>query len=148
LADRQASGHQHSVEEISEFLRRIPEAIKSKVLIIGMTNRLDMIDQAILRRGRFDHIIKVDMASEQEIFDLLKKLVSELPTEDDVDAQPIASSLGGRPLSDVAFVVREGARLAARAGKDKLDQASLLRALETAPTRDEQSSSKRIGFMV
>lgn len=148
LSDRQSAGHQHSVEEISEFLRRIPEAIKNKVLIVGMTNRLDMVDPAILRRGRFDHIIKVDMASEQEILALLKKLVSDLPTETDVTIDPIAAALAGRPLSDVAFVVREGARLAARAGKDRLNQDALLKALETAPARGEKESSNRIGFIV
>lgn len=148
LADRKSSGHQHSIEEISEFLRRIPEAIKSNVLIVGMTNRIDMIDQAILRRGRFDHVIKVDMASEQEIFDLLTKLIGDLPTEDDIKIASLAEALNGRPLSDVAFVVREGGRLAARSGKSKLDQASLMNALQSAPPRDEDAHSKKIGFVV
>lgn len=148
LADRKASGHQHSIEEISEFLRRIPEAIKNNVLIVGMTNRIDMIDQAILRRGRFDHVIKVDMASEQEIFDLLTKLIGDLPSENDINIRSIAEELNGRPLSDVAFVVREGGRLAARAGKTKLDQSSLMSALQAAPPRDEDANAKRIGFVV
>jgi len=73
LADRQggAEGH-HRVEEVAEFLRRIPEAINKHVLIVAMTNRIDMIDSAILRRGRFDHVIKVDMASQIEVESLLK----------------------------------------------------------------------------
>ncbi|MBV5300638.1 MAG: AAA family ATPase [Methylococcales bacterium] len=60
LADREMGSGHHRVEEVAEFLRRIPEATKNQVLIIGMTNRIEMIDPAILRRGRFDHIIKVD----------------------------------------------------------------------------------------
>ncbi|MYK07863.1 MAG: ATP-binding protein, partial [Synechococcus sp. SB0670_bin_20] len=51
LSDRQIhhSTGLHHVEEVGEFLRRIPEAGQGQVLVIGMTNRLEMIDAAILR---------------------------------------------------------------------------------------------------
>ena len=150
LADRQmgAGTSHHRVEEMAEFLRRIPEAIKNHVLIVAMTNRIEMIDSAILRRGRFDHVVKVDMASEEEICALLTKLISELPHADDVDAIPLSKSFAGRPLSDVTFMVREGARLAARAGIDAIDQNSLLNAIKNTSARSEDgSSSRKIGFM-
>lgn len=148
LADREMGSGHHRVEEVAEFLRRIPEAAKNEVLIIAMTNRIDMIDPAIQRRGRFDHVIKVDFASENEVQSLLDKLLSSLPNESDVDARPLAQELAGRPLSDVAFVVREGARLAAHAGKERLDQASLLAALRATPAREREGgeSMRRIGF--
>lgn len=148
LADREMGSGHHRVEEVAEFLRRIPEAAKNEVLIIAMTNRIDMIDPAIQRRGRFDHVVKVDFASEIEVRSLLDKLLSSLPKEPDVDSQPLAHELAGRPLSDVAFVVREGARLAARSGKDRLDQASLLAAMHAAPARErEGGAQRRIGFI-
>lgn len=151
LADREMGGgsSHHRVEEVAEFLRRIPEAVKNDVLIIAMTNRIDMIDPAIQRRGRFDHVIKVDFASEVEVLSLLEKLLSSLPKETDVDSKPLAKELAGRPLSDVSFVVREGARLAARSGKERLDQASLLAALHTAPAREREGggTKRRIGFI-
>ena len=148
LADREMGSGHHRVEEVAEFLRRIPEATKNQVLIIGMTNRIEMIDPAILRRGRFDHIIKVDFANAEEILSLLEKLLSSLPKDENVDATIFAKELAGRPLSDVAFVVREGARLAARSGKDKLDQKSLQDALNSAPAREREGrESRRIGFI-
>jgi cell division protease FtsH len=148
LADREMGSGHHRVEEVAEFLRRIPEATKNDVLIIAMTNRVDMIDPAILRRGRFDHVINVDFASEGEVLSLLEKLLTTLPKEDDVDPKPLAKELAGRPLSDVTFVIREGARLAARGGKDKLDQVSLLDAMDAAPARErEGGSQRRIGFI-
>lgn len=150
LADRQmgAGSSHHRVEEMAEFLRRIPEAIKNHVLIVAMTNRIEMIDSAILRRGRFDHVVKVDMASEEEVCALLKKLISELPHTDDVDVIPLAKSFAGRPLSDVTFMIREAARLAARAGMTVVDRNSLLSALRNTTARGEDgSSSRRIGFM-
>lgn len=148
LADREMGSGHHRVEEVAEFLRRIPEATKKDVLVIAMTNRIDMIDPAIQRRGRFDHIVKVDFANEVEIHSLLDTLLSSLPKELEVDTKPLAQELAGRPLSDVAFVVREGARLAARAGKERIDQASLLSALQSAPAREREGSEKRrIGFI-
>ena len=148
LADREMGSGHHRVEEVAEFLRRIPEAARNEVLIVAMTNRIDMIDPAILRRGRFDHVIKVDFASEAEILSLLDKLLSSLPKDDNVDPIPLSKGLAGRPLSDVAFVVREGARLAARSGRDRLDQQSLLAALTAAPAREREGGSQhRIGFV-
>jgi len=148
LSDREmgaASSH-HRVEEVGEFLRRIPEAIHSRVLIIAMTNRLEMIDPAIQRRGRFDHVVLVGMPSRDEVEGLMKKLLDKVPTED-IDIAPIATSLAGRPLSDVAFVAREAARLAARSGRNSIDQLSLLAALKTAPPRAANEEPRKIGFI-
>ena len=148
LADREMGSGHHRVEEVAEFLRRIPEAAKSDVLIVAMTNRIEMIDPAILRRGRFDHVIKVDFASEVEVLSLLEKLLSTLPKDDSVDPRPFAREMAGRPLSDVTFIVREGARLAARAGRDQLNQESLLAAMAATPARErEGGSQRRIGFV-
>lgn len=148
LVDRQGGSDQHRVEEVAEFLRRIPQVQKHQVLILGMTNRIDIIDPAILRRGRFDHIIKVDYASELEIHALLESLLSELPKDDDLDLVALASEMAYRPLSDVSFVVREGARLAVRSGKSSISQQYLQAALEVTTSRSEKDGSQyRIGFI-
>jgi ATP-dependent Zn protease len=92
-------------------------------------------------------VVKVDFASEVEVLSLLEKLLSTLPKEEDVDPAPFARELAGRPLSDVTFVVREGARLAARAGRDRMDQASLLTAMHAAPAREREGAKRHpIGF--
>ena len=147
LADREmgsGSSH-HRVEEVGEFLRRIPEAIKNRVLIIAMTNRLEMIDPAIQRRGRFDHVINVGMPSKAEVEGLLTALLSKLPV-DELDIPALATGLAGRPLSDVAFVVREAARLAARSGRASVDQGSLTAAMRSAAARGEKEAPRKIGF--
>jgi SpoVK/Ycf46/Vps4 family AAA+-type ATPase len=116
LADREMGSGHHRVEEVAEFLRRIPEAVKNDVLIIAMTNRIEMIDPAIQRRGRFDHVIKVDFASEVEVQSLLDKLLSSLPKESDVDSKPLAKNW---PAEAVRRRLRRArrCRLAARSGK-------------------------------
>jgi cell division protease FtsH len=148
LSDRRSGGMSniHHVEEVAEFLRLIPEAIKSRVLVIAMTNMIDMIDPAILRRGRFDHIIEVNMPSRIEVSSLLDSLLSKLPKSKDLNLEPVLDALTGRPLSDSAFVIREAARLAAKAGKSQLDQESLSAALSSLP-EDEDKKGGRFGFL-
>lgn len=148
LADREMGAGHHRVEEMAEFLRRIPEAAQHEVLVIGMTNRIEMIDPAILRRGRFDHVVEVTHASEAEILALVATLLLKLPTAEDVDGTTLAKELSGRPLSDVAFVIREGARLAARGGKDRIEQEHLTAALKATPSRKgDGDHERRIGFV-
>ena len=142
-----AEGGHHRIEEVGEFLRRIPEAAKSRVLVVAMTNRIDMIDAAVQRRGRFDHVIEVGMPSEQEVLGLLTHLVSALPKTGDLGLSVLSRRLAGRPLSDAAFVIREGARLAAKRGLSALDAASLEQALEHAPARGGEPETRRIGFI-
>src|SRR5690606_34025410 len=72
------AGGQHRVEEVAEFLRGIPKAAEERVLVIGMTNRLDSLDSAIIRRGRFDHILEVGMPSEIEVHALLKAKLADI----------------------------------------------------------------------
>jgi cell division protease FtsH len=137
----------HHVEEVAEFLRQIQDAGKHRVLVLAMTNRIDTIDNAIIRRGRFDHLIEVGMATDAEVEALLMDLLRAVPHDDDVDASSLARSLGGRPLADVAFVLREAARLTARDGGTRIGQAALTQAVASAKPREDSGATRpRIGF--
>jgi SpoVK/Ycf46/Vps4 family AAA+-type ATPase len=146
LSDREMGTGHHRVEEVAEFLRRIPEATRRRVLIVGMTNRLEMIDPAVLRRGRFDHVVEVKPASKVEIEELLRKLIATLPVVPDLDVTGLAAQLADRPLSDVTFVVREAGRVAARAGKNRLDLESIQRAIDQTPD-PTAPQGRKIGFI-
>jgi len=147
LSDRRAGGSSglHHVEEVAEFLRRIPEAIKNKVLVVAMTNMIEMIDPAILRRGRFDHIIEVGWPSREEVASLVGALLNNLPKSPDLSVDKMIVGLTGKALSDVTFVIREAARLAAKAGKIMIDQESLNAALKSLP-EDQTKKNRPIGF--
>jgi hypothetical protein len=73
-------------------------------------------------------------------------MLSELPVDGCIDCAQFAEKLCGRPLSDVAFVVREAARLAGRAGHSRLNVNFVVAALKAAPSRLEEDVPK-IGFM-
>ena len=139
-----ATGQYH-VEEVAEFLRRIPEAGNNRVLVVAMTNMIHTIDPAILRRGRFDHVIEVGMPSREEVAPLLHSLLEKLPLADNLCLEGAIEIMTGSPLSDVAFLVRETARLAAKLGKIEIDQYCLDKALEKIPESREKRKP-RIGF--
>lgn len=137
----------HHVEEVSEFLRAIPQSTSQRVLVVGMTNRLDAIDPAILRRGRFDHVIEVGPASVAEIANLIRSLLRTLPRADDVDVDRLADRMDGWPLSDVTFVIREAARLTARDGRAALDAERCEAALRAVEDKRRSAGARsRIGF--
>ena len=149
LSDRQhtQSSGLHHVEEVAEFLRRIPEATSHEVLVVGMTNRLEMIDSAILRRGRFDHVVEVGMPSKEEVTELVSTLLDKMPIDGKLSLDKAISILTERPLSDAAFVIREAGRMAVKFGKDKIDQDSLNAAVVRLPRASEEEKTRPIGFV-
>ena len=135
------------VEEVGEFLRLIPEAPKNKVLVVGMTNLLDKIDPAILRTGRFDHKIEVRMPTAEDIRMMLDTALSKLPKENNLNLDKVVEALTEKPRSDVAFVIKEAARLTAFRGKDKISQVEIDDALQAkALSSATEKPKRRIGF--
>jgi hypothetical protein len=85
------------------------------------------------------------MPSKIEVASLLETLVGKLPKEAGLSLEASLDTLAGRPLSDAAFVIREAARLTAKAGKNRIDQISLDAALSSLPDAKEKQA-RRIGF--
>jgi hypothetical protein len=129
-----SSSQQHQVEEVAEFLRRIPEAIDKRVIIIAMTNLLDFIDTALLRQGRFDHKIKLDLPDRIDVKAALQSILAQRPTDPGLDIEPVVDKLVRRPLSDCNYVVREASRLVVRRKQEHLDQEVLLEAVKRLPS--------------
>jgi cell division protease FtsH len=121
--------HDHKVEEVSELLRQIETAGARGVLVVATTNRIDAIDPAMLRRGRFDHKIEVAVPTGEEILDALLGLLSDRPTAPGMKLDGLAQALVGRNLADVAWIVDEAARLAVKAGKSMIDEIALHQAV-------------------
>ena len=135
----------HHKEEIAEFLRKIPEAAKNKVLVIGMTNMIDSIDPAIRRRGRFDNIIEVGMPSAEEVHQVIDSMLKDLPHDEDIDIDALSEKLEGSPMSDVAFVIREAARLTAKNHLKSITQEIITVAAEKTQ-RSNKEVKRTIGF--
>lgn len=113
------------VEETDEFLRNITPAIDKGVVIFAMTNMREMIDPAILRKGRFDNQIEVGPASPEEIKAVLKSELAKTKSNPKLDLDSFTQKLINRPLSDVGYVVRQAIRSAVHNDHSKVETSDL-----------------------
>lgn len=123
------NAHESKVEEISQLLRLLEKAGSNGILVVATTNRYDALDSAIVRRGRFDHVIEVGFPSQIEISLALQNLLKQRPAESSIQTDELAELLKGRPMSDVAWIVNEAARFAVRLSRETIDQALLTEAI-------------------
>ena len=100
------------------------------VIVIGATNRIDVLDQALLRPGRFDRRVAVlppDRDGRRLILDVHTR---DVPLAPDVDLQRIAATTPGMVGADLANLVNEAALLAARSGRTEVSAADFVQSLE------------------
>ena len=96
------------------------------VVVLAATNRPDVLDPALLRPGRFDRQIIVHPPDHKGRVDILKVHTRKVPLAGDVDLERVAAATPGMTGADLANLVNEAALLAARRGKDAVDQRDLL----------------------
>ncbi|MGH2935899.1 MAG: ATP-dependent zinc metalloprotease FtsH [Gaiellaceae bacterium] len=100
------------------------------VIVIAATNRPDVLDQALLRPGRFDRRVAVQPPDRNGREAILQVHTRGVPLAPDVDLGGIASTTPGMVGADLANLVNEAALLAARRGHDNVEEADFTDALE------------------
>ena len=88
------------------------------VVVIGATNRPDLVDPALLRPGRLERLVYVPPPDSDARADILRAAGSTVPLADDVDLAALASTLDGFSSADCAALVREAALAAMRESLD------------------------------
>jgi cell division protease FtsH len=102
----------------------------TSVIVIGATNRPDVLDQALLRPGRFDRRVVVQPPDRTGREAILKVHTRGVPLGPDVDLGRIAATTPGMVGADLANLVNEAALLAARRGHDAVTESDFSDALE------------------
>ena len=102
------------------------------VIILAATNRPEVLDQALLRPGRFDRQVLVDKPDFQGRIKILKVHVKHVKMDEDVDLEEVARLTAGLAGADLANVVNEGALLAGRKSQKTVKQQDLFEAVERA----------------
>ena len=92
------------------------------VIVLGATNRPEILDPALLRPGRFDRRIAVNPPDRTGRVAILKIHTRDVPLADDVDLERIAASIPGSTGADIALLVNEAALFAARHDHAKVEQ--------------------------
>ncbi len=84
------------------------------VTVIGATNRPDIIDPALLRPGRFDKLVKVDLPDKESRIEILQTHLREVPVSETINWERIANEMEGFSGADIAAVVAEAKMIAMR----------------------------------
>ncbi|KAJ7964138.1 ATP-dependent zinc metalloprotease ftsh chloroplastic-like [Quillaja saponaria] len=119
----------------------------SAVIVLGATNRSDVLDPALRRPGRFDRVVMVETPDRLGREAILKVHVSkkELPLAEDVDLVGIASMTTGFTGADLANLVNEAALLAGRLNKVVVEKSDFIQAVERSIAGIEKKTAKLQG---
>ena len=105
---------------LSQLLTEIEEGISSRVVVIGITNRPDILDNSLLRTGRLDLVLYVEPPDEKGRLEIIKILTKKMPLVNDVKLQEIAVATQNYTGADLAALCREAAVQAMRNNSSKI----------------------------
>lgn len=111
-----------------------------KVIVMAATNRPDVLDPALLRPGRFDRRVTIDLPDRNDREEILKIHSAKKPFAEDVVLRVIAERTPGFSGADLYSLMNEGAILAARENRTKVSQYDLIRAIEKVMLGPERKS--------
>lgn len=111
-----------------------------KVVVMAATNRPDVLDPALLRPGRFDRRVTIDLPDRADREEILKIHSKEKPFAEDVNLTVIAERTPGFSGADLYSLMNEGAILAARENRTKVSQFDLVRSIEKVMLGPERRS--------
>ncbi len=103
---------------------------KKGVVILAATNRPETLDKALLRPGRFDRRIPVELPDLKGRTDILKVHAAKVKTEDNIDFDAVGRATSGASGAELANIVNEGALRAVRMGRAKVSQSDLEESVE------------------
>ena len=113
---------------------------ESGVIVIAATNRVDMLDKALLRPGRFDRHVNVVLPERKDRLDILKVHFKNKPVSTDLDLNSLAAKTAGSAGADLANIANEAAITAARLGHKEITNADLTEAFERVAIGPERKS--------
>ncbi len=102
--------------------------VNTGVIVLAATNRADILDKALLRPGRFDRHIYLELPSKQERIEIFRVHIRPLAKAEDIDIEELASLCPGFSGADIANICNEAALIAARQQSEVVHQSDFLKA--------------------
>lgn len=128
---RYGSGNDEREQTLNQLLSEMDGFDSSKGLVIlGATNRPEVLDKALLRPGRFDRRIIVEKPDLKGRVDILKVHAKDVLMDESVDFDAIALATSGAVGADLANMINEAAIMAVRSGRRAVNQRDLFEAVE------------------
>lgn len=105
-----SDANQHYDSEVNEFLCMLNNAAERGIYVLAATNHPERIDKAVLRTGRIDEMVYIDMPDMDARKSLFALELSKLPTDEDIDLDLLAKLTDGFNCSDISYIVKSAAR--------------------------------------
>ncbi|MDH3501459.1 MAG: CDC48 family AAA ATPase [Nitrosopumilus sp.] len=124
---------------LSQLLTEIEEGMSSRVVVLGITNRPDVLDSSLLRTGRLDLVLYVPPPDEKGRLEIIKILTKKMPLSSDVKLQEIAVATQNYTGADLAALCREAAVHAMKGNSSKItnsDFANSLKQIKPSITKE------------
>lgn len=112
----------------------------AKVIVMAATNRPDVLDPALLRPGRFDRRVTIDLPDRKDRVEILKVHAKKKPLQENVNFEIIAQRTPGFSGADIYSLMNEAAILAAREKRKKVGQFDIIRSIEKVMLGPERKS--------
>ncbi|HIR76922.1 MAG TPA: ATP-dependent zinc metalloprotease FtsH [Candidatus Choladousia intestinipullorum] len=128
---RYGGGNDEREQTLNQLLAEMDGFDTSKgLLVLAATNRPEVLDQALLRPGRFDRRVIVDKPDLKGRVDVLKVHAKDVHMDETVDLEAIALATSGAVGSDLANMINEAAILAVKKGRKAVSQKDLFESVE------------------
>jgi transitional endoplasmic reticulum ATPase len=114
---------------LSQILTEMDDAGSAGVIVVGITNRPDLIDTSLLRPGRLDQIVYVGPPDDKARLEILRITSRPMPLTDDIDLEGIAQSTKNFSGADLVALCREAGVLALQNRSDVISSANFANAL-------------------
>lgn len=135
-------GHDEREQTLNQILVEMDGFEKEQnVIVLAATNRVDVLDPALLRPGRFDRRVKITLPERPDRLAILKVHFKDKPTADDVDLDALAAKTAGMSGADLANIANEAAIRAARINHSQITNADVTEALEKVAIGPERRTN-------
>ena len=129
---RMKSGEEAGIGQtiLSQLLTEMEESGPSRVIVIGITNRPDLLDSSLLRPGRLEPVLYVQQPDEKGRLEIIKILTAKMPLSDKVNLEEISVSTQNYTGADLSALCREAGVHAMQNNAEKIDSADFAAALK------------------
>jgi len=134
-------GHDEREQTLNQILVEMDGFEQGQnVIVLAATNRSDVLDPALLRPGRFDRRVNIDLPDRRDRKLILETHFKEKPVGKDVDLEALAAKTAGSSGADLANIANEAAILAARHNRKVIDNEDVVSAFEKVAIGPERKS--------
>lgn len=134
-------GHDEREQTLNQILVEMDGFEQGQnVIVLAATNRMDVLDPALLRPGRFDRRVAIGLPDRKDRLEILKVHFSKKPLQKGVDLESLAAKTAGSSGADLANIANEAAIVAARQDRTKITEQDITEAFEKVAIGPERKS--------